>query len=105
LLKPFEIKGLVKISNEKSINITEEYIGHYNTNRLDIYLGNDIVTLTPKGTLIMGSVGRIDMSGSKGEVMLIEPNWNEWNFAKRIPKLETWNVTEDSFKDILQELV
>ena len=104
-LKPFVEKNLIKIKDDKLIDITEEYIGHYNTNRLDIYLGNDIVSLTPKGTLIMGSYGRIDMSGSRGDIMLIEPDWNKWNFAKRTPKIETWDVTEDSFKDILQELV
>ncbi len=104
-LKPFEEQGLVIIKTEKTININEEYIGQYSTNRLDIYLGNDIVSLTPKGTLIIGSNGRIDMNGSKGEVMLIEQEWDDWKFAKRTPKLETWDVTEDSLKDILQDLV
>ena len=104
-LQPFENRKLLIIKNEKLLLITEEYIGSYNTNRLDIYLGNDIVSLTPKGTLIAGSYGRIDMNGSKGEIMLIEPEWNEWKFAKRTPRLEMWDVSEDSFKDILKELV
>ena len=41
----------------------------------------------------------------RGEVMLIEQEWDDWKFAKRTPKLETWDVTEDSLKDILQDLV
>ncbi len=61
--------------------------------------------MIPKGTLIVGSYGRIDMIGSKGEIMLIEPILGNWKFAKRTPKLETWDVTEDSFKEILQDLV
>ena len=104
-LAPFEKQGLLSIKSDKKIERYEENIGQYFTQQLDIYLGNDIVSLTPKGTLIIGSMGRIDMISRKGEIMLIEPNWNEWKFAKRTPKLETWDVSESSFKNILQELV
>jgi hypothetical protein len=104
-LTPFKNKSLITIKDEKKIELTEEYIGSYVVKRLDIYIGNDIVSLTPKGSLIIGSYGRIDMRGPKGEIMIIEPKWNEWKFAKRTLKLETWDINEDSFKAILQNLV
>lgn len=104
-LQPFVDDELLKVKKDITLNITEEYIGHYSINRYDIYLGNDIISLTPKGTLIFGSYGRIDMSGPKGEIMLIEPEWDNWKFAKRTPKLETWDVTEESFTEILKSLV
>lgn len=104
-LKPFEEKSLVAIRTDKELVLTEEYIGNYTTNRLDVYLGNDIVSLIPKGSLVIGSLGRIDMIGSKGEVMLIQPEWGKWVFARRSQKIETWDVTAESFKEMLQQLV
>lgn len=104
-LKTFEEKGFIQIKDNKEISLNEEYIGQYQTRRLDIYLGNDIISLTPKGTLIIGSYGRIDMRGPKGEILIIQPDWEDWKFAKRIPKLETWNVNSESFKKIIQDLV
>ena len=104
-LQPFMNEGLLTVKTDITVNISEAYIGQYSIKRYDIYLGNDIVSLTPKGTLILGSYGRIDMSGSKGEIMLIETEWNNWKFAKRTPKLETWDVTDESFTAILQSLV
>ncbi len=104
-LKTFEEKGFIQIKDDKEITLNEEYIGQYQTRRLDIYLGNDIISLTPKGTLIIGSYGRIDMRGSKGETLIIQPEWGNWKFAKRTPKLETWNVNPESFKEIIQDLV
>jgi hypothetical protein len=104
-LDPFEKEGFLHIKDEKEINLNEEYIGQYQVKRLDIYLGNDLISLTPKGTLIIGSFGRIDIRGPKGEILIIQPNWNDWKFAKRTPKLETWDINAESFKKIIQDLV
>jgi len=103
-LESFEDQGFIQIKDDKEITLNEEYIGQYQTRRLNIYLGNDIISLTPKGTLIIGSKGRIDMRGPKGEVLIIQPDWNDWKFAKRTPKLETWDVNSESLKKIIQDL-
>ena len=103
-LESFEDQGFIQIKDDKEITLNEEYIGQYQARRLDIYLGNDIISLTPKGTLIIGSKGRIDMRGPKGEVLIIQPDWNDWKFAKRTPKLETWDVNSESLKKIIQDL-
>lgn len=99
----FKKQNLIDIQ-KKTIELVEEYIGHYHTNRLDIYIGNDIINLTPKGTLIIGSYGRIDMRGPKGDYIIVQPEWNQWKFAIRTPELEMWDMTEDSFKDALQKI-
>lgn len=103
--KEFEDNGYLKIEMNKFVEISEEYIGTYKAGRLDIYLGNDIISLTPKGALIYGSSGRIDMTGPKGEIMALKSDENKWQFAKRTPKLEMWDVTAESFKFMIQELV
>jgi len=102
-LAPFEQKGLVSF-HEKDIKCYEDYTGEYVIKKLDIILGSDIVSLVPKGTVILGSLGRIDMMGNDGDIMLIEQEWNEWKFAKRTPKLNMWNLSEESFKATLQNL-
>lgn len=104
-LNAFEDDGLIRVRDDKEITLNEEYIGPYQTRRLDIYLGNDIISLTPKGTLIIGSYGRIDMRGPKGEILIIQPEWGDWKFAMRTPKLETWNVNAESFKKTIQDIV
>ncbi|OGU38957.1 MAG: hypothetical protein A2X61_09495 [Ignavibacteria bacterium GWB2_35_12] len=103
-LSPFIKESLLDIK-EKDIELNEEYIGNYKAKRLDIYLSNDIISLTPRGTLIIGSYGRIDMRGPKGEYLLIEPDWNIWKFAKRTPKLVTWEISEESFKTAIQDVI
>lgn len=104
-LDAFEDDELIRIRDDKEITLNEEYIGQYQTRRLDIYLGNDIISLTPRGTLIIGSNGRIDMRGPKDEILIIQPDWGDWKFAKRTPKLETWDVNSESFKKVIQDLV
>jgi len=103
-LSPLQKGGLLKIK-EKEIDLNEEYIGNYKTKRLEIYLGNDIVTFTPRGTLIIGSYGRIDMRGPKGEALIVEPEWNNWKFAKRTPKMKYFDVNELSFKEAIETII
>ena len=103
-MSPFLKKSLLDIK-EKEIELFEDYLGNYKVKQLDIYLGDDIISLTPRGTLIIGSYGRIDMRGTKGEIMIIEPEWNNWKFAKRTPRLETWDANEDSFKSAIKEVI
>jgi hypothetical protein len=103
-LADFKNAELLKIK-EKEIDLNEEYIGNYKTKRLEIYLGNDIITFTPRGTLIIGSYGRIDMRGPKGEALIVEPNWDEWKFAKRTPKMKYVDVNEQSIKEAIQEII
>lgn len=103
-LDPFINNALLKIA-EKEISISEDYIGHYKIKQLDIYLGNDIVSLIPKGTLIIGSLGRIDLRGPKGEIIIVQQKWNDWKIVKRFPKIQTWNLTDSSFQKALQEAI
>jgi len=103
-MAPFQKEGLLKISDEREINIIEEHIGRYQAKRLDLYLGNDIISLIPKGTRIYGYCGRIDMSGPKGEYMILEPKWGKWKITGRTSRSEPWDFTKESFKHIIKEI-
>jgi hypothetical protein len=103
-LYPFTEKALLKIK-VKEIMVSEEYIGTYKLNQLDIFLGNDIISLIPRGTLILGSYGRIDMKGPKGDRLIIEQKWGEWKFVTKVNRRELWDVNNESFESAIQDLV
>jgi hypothetical protein len=104
-LKPFINRSLISIRS-KEISVYEQYIGTYNLNQLDIIIGEDIVSLIPRGTLILGSCGRIDMKGPKGDVLIVEPKWDDWKFVKKFQnKRELMDINAESFQLAIQDIV
>ncbi|MFD1256157.1 hypothetical protein ACFQ3S_05070 [Mucilaginibacter terrae] len=101
---PFISQSLLRTSY-REISIYEEYIGRYSINQFDIVIGNDIVSLVPVGTLLLGSYGRIDIRGPKGSLMIVEQQWNEWKFVNSHDKMKRWTVNEESFKAVIEELI
>lgn len=118
-------EGLVSFNIEK-ILISEEYIGSYQIDKLVISVGNEDVSLTPIGTLIVGSKGRVDMSGRHGTISFLlvnklaskfgfkfqsvrlgeKPNvitpdtsivW-AWKILNRGPEVQFLELNEDSFR-------
>jgi hypothetical protein len=55
----------------KDIELNEEYIGVYVVKKMIIHIGRQQVTLTPIGTLLIGSKGRVDVTGSAGKATLL----------------------------------
>ena len=103
-LEPFKRDKLLSMKITM-IDLTEDYLGNYKVPRFDIYIGNNIVSLIPRGTLIVGAYGKIDMQGPKGDIILVQPEWNQWKFFQRKTKLVTWAVTSESFMKIIQDIV
>lgn len=105
-LKPYENK--VKIS-EQDIILNEEFIGEYSVPKLFIVLGKDTVTLTPKGTNLIGVMGRVDMESAKGKIMLVldEPSQQQyqWEIAKPARRIEYSQLNKESFQQALMEVV
>lgn len=62
--------GDVKIEY-KNIPLEEEYIGSYSVEEIKIKIGTEYVTITPRGTIIIGGFGRVDMTGLDGEAMFL----------------------------------
>lgn len=56
---------------ETSIELNEENIGVYTAKRLAITIGAQEIVLTPVGTLLIGSKGRVDVEGSAGNSRLV----------------------------------
>lgn len=69
-LKPFIDDGRMSI-NFVPKNITEEYIGTYSVENMDVMFVGQKLTFEPIGTLLIGTKGRIDLIGPKGSVQFI----------------------------------
>lgn len=103
-LNPFINRSLISVRT-KDISIYEQFIGSYDLKQLDIVVGKDIISLIPRGTLILGSNGRIDMKGPKGDLFIIEPEWNKWKFViKTNNKRELSEVNATSFQSAIQSI-
>lgn len=49
----------------------EETLGHYTVKKMEIKLGEELATLEPIGTTLIGARGRVDLSGKKGKIKLV----------------------------------
>jgi ABC-type Fe3+/spermidine/putrescine transport system ATPase subunit len=55
----------------KKKTIHEESIGTYDVNALTVLLGNTVIRFDPVGTMLIGTKGRIDMTGPRGTVTFL----------------------------------
>ena len=67
--------GAIKL-RASTIPLNKENIGVYEAKRLAIVIGGQEITLTPVGTLLIGSKGRVDVEGSAGNSRLVLINRN-----------------------------
>jgi hypothetical protein len=69
-LKEYTDSGKIALQY-KNIELSEENIGRYTVQAMTLTFGTNRITLTPIGTLLIGTKGRVDMIGPKGPVRLI----------------------------------
>jgi hypothetical protein len=67
-LKPYKDK--VNVSY-KPVKIVEEKLGHYESQKMIIEIGDRIATLTPVGAIVIAASGRVDLEGEKGIIKLV----------------------------------
>ena len=53
------------------MEVTEDYIGTYAIPGLELTIGGERVELRPKGALVLGAAGRVDIRGGRDTVTLI----------------------------------
>ena len=102
-IAPLETDGTVR-SQTSSESFEEDYIGQYQTDVLMLFIGNQRVEFHPKGTLIIGADGRVDVRGQRGIRTLVLKG-EKWFIVERSPRLKTLPFNEDSFQDVLREVM
>lgn len=86
------------------MTVVEDYIGAYEADVLTIQIGAQEVSFFPKGTLIVGAEGRVDIRGPRA-IRTIIFNEGKWRLVERTSKLKVLPFNEDSFRDILTEIM
>ncbi len=94
--------------------LEEQFMGRYDVPRMTIWVGEQQVILRPRGTLILGSYGRVDLEGAATQALLVLdydgtndiPSWRRVDQAKWCvvyPSERTVRhpLTESVFKDLL----
>jgi hypothetical protein len=102
-LQPLENDGTVRYP-PAHITIREDHIGTYKVDVLTILIGKQRIAFHPKGTLIIGADGRVDVRGQRAVRTLILSD-GEWVVVERTPQLRTFPFNEDSFQDLLREIM
>jgi len=69
-LSEFVDRGQVEIAEGNAV-ISEELLGAYQVPIMTIKIGRQTIQLKPIGTFLIGTRGRVDLTGAKGTVRLI----------------------------------
>jgi hypothetical protein len=105
-LKPYVSQKLLEYKR-KPHEISEDFVGYYMTEKMEIIVSAEILTLKPVGTLIIGSCGRIDFIGPRGIYMLIQQDWGKWYIAFRhgYSKPQYLDLTNKLFQLAIKDLI
>jgi hypothetical protein len=113
LYNTIETKYLSQSIKDKSVTvcripkrISEEYIGVYEVPELIVEAGDEKVVFSPKGAVIAGAIGRIDLRGDMGEVTIVLQAGGRWSIvATRSPTLKLVPLDDESLLIALQSVM
>jgi hypothetical protein len=123
--------GKIEIMRE-NVAKHEEMLGNYDVERLKIMIGRQIVYLDPKAKFVIGAYGRVDMSGTNGNIKIVLvdedldgwgavatsvsedkeknndalKNKNElrWKISTPPPHIQYYNLDRENFLDALMQV-
>lgn len=132
-LQSYTESGQIKIERHP-VQLTEEYLGTYEAEALAMSIGNDEVIVQPVGTRVIGSCGRVDLSGPRKTLRIVllekggptmkitisgtggpsetssqslvrgEVDRRGWYFATPPPAATVTAFDEDSFRDAIMDV-
>lgn len=108
-LKPFVEAGDITLERQE-ISVEEERTGLYEIDRLDLGVGDEIIRLEPKGTVVIGAHGRIDMSRlGSGEdpilLVLTDTSDPQWSIVDRSARTTLEPLTKETFETAIEKLL
>jgi hypothetical protein len=102
-LAPHVQKGSVRVTRGET-TIEEEHIGKYSVPKLIIQIGSELINVKPRGMLIIGAVGRVDVVGPNASARLVviadEKNAHRWKIATDSSN-RLVDLTRDTFFQVL----
>ncbi len=99
-------------SERSTLQISEMYVGTYDTEQMEIKMGGKLIRIIPKGTDVIGYNGRIDVLGKKedvlfsekGDVMLVTDDFTAWRIVVMDPtacRCAADQVDEEAFMKLI----
>lgn len=98
-----EEDGVVQIKREE-IEIREDHLGSYQAPQLRIFIGTSEVKIQPIGRLIIGAIGRIDITSFADSYIVLRSSDGGWKYRESLQK-EYVPFNEKSFADILKGML
>jgi len=102
-LSPLIADGTIQI-DESKVKLREDYIGTYEISRLHILIGDQTVIFRPKGALVYGAEGRVDLTGTRSDNVLLV-NDGQWSIVEGGDRVRFVPFTEESFRGLLEEVM
>ena len=132
-LQSYTKSGQITIER-RSVELTEDYLGTYEAEALAMSIGNDEIIAQPVGTMLIGSSGRVDLTGPRKTLRIVllekggpamkitisgddgpietsghslvrgEVDHRGWYFATRPPAVTVTAFDEDSFRDAIMDV-
>ena len=104
-LSEYKQKGLLSMNKAGKVQVTEQSLGIYKADFLNVKIGDSNVLVIPRPALSPGFLGRLEMRSDKGQVTLELVRHGEWRFVRRAHSgPEYYKLTKDSFIEELQSL-
>jgi len=102
-LAPLEKDAIVRYST-LTMTLQEDPIGSYQVDVLMLLVGKQRVEFRPKGTLIVGANGRVDIQGPRA-VRTIVLQDGQWLIVERGPRVKSRPFDKDSLETVLKEVM
>jgi hypothetical protein len=107
--------GVVTVSRS-AITLNEEHVGEYEAPLLSLIFGDSVVKFQPKGTLVIGGFGRVDVvgPGGKGLVILEEDIPSDtpfeekkliWKIVLRKASVYRLELSADNVADVISNVM
>ncbi len=86
--------------------MAEPNIGAYEIDELVLRVGDETVVFSPKGCVTVGSAGRVDVVGDRGQASLVLQSPDQWSLVvSRTPALRLIPLTSDSLLEVLKSVM
>lgn len=104
-LTPSIKDGIAALSTE-DCELHDSRLGAYKTKALVLQVGNSKVSFRPVAGNVAGALARVDItSGARSITLVYLPGRPRWSILRRGHNVQTLPLTEESFVDMLTDLL
>lgn len=104
-LTPSLAEGIVKLSREPC-ELHERHLGTFMSETLVLQVGDSTVRFRPVAASVAGASARVDVAcGPRSITLVLLPGRSGWSLLVRAAGVQTLPLTEESFTDMLRDLL